>query len=44
MIEGVGNRMIHPVIKGAVKPNPTAAINFVDDRYGWMQISGLYYR
>jgi phage gp36-like protein len=43
-LEGVGNRMIHPVIKGAVKPNPTAAINFVDDRYGWMQISGLYYR
>ena len=42
-LEEVGNRKTHPVIKGAVKPNPSAAINFIDDRLGWMQISGLYY-
>jgi len=42
-LEETGNRKNHPVIKGAVKPNPTAAINFIDDRYGWQRISGLYY-
>lgn len=40
-LEETGNRMNHPVIVGAVKPNPSAAIPFLDDIQRWRTVVGI---
>lgn len=37
-LSDVGNRKIHPNIKGSVKPNPYAGLTFSDDFRGWLTL------